>query len=80
MQPNLHTVRDELLKAYPKKTARKRAEQTVINQRRGDGAVPEIKASVRTTPCAMRVAEKIFSAFLDRQDCDAPEESFELTM
>jgi nitrogenase molybdenum-iron protein beta chain len=29
---------------------------------------------------AMRVAEKILSAFMDRQDRDAPEESFELTM
>jgi nitrogenase molybdenum-iron protein beta chain len=29
---------------------------------------------------AMRLAEKILSAFMDRQDRDAPEESFELTM
>jgi nitrogenase molybdenum-iron protein beta chain len=29
---------------------------------------------------ATRLAEKILSAFMDRQDRDAPEESFELTM
>jgi nitrogenase molybdenum-iron protein beta chain len=29
---------------------------------------------------AMRLAEKILNAFMDRQDRDAPEESFELTM
>jgi len=53
MQPNPHTVKDELLKAYPKKTARKRAEQIVVNERRADGTVPEIKANVRTTPGAI---------------------------
>jgi len=29
---------------------------------------------------AMRLAEKILSAVMDRQDRNAPEESFELTM
>ena len=29
---------------------------------------------------AMRLAEKILSVFMDRQDRNAPEESFELTM
>jgi nitrogenase molybdenum-iron protein alpha chain len=53
MQPNPHTVKDELLKAYPKKTARKRAEQIVVNERRADGTVPEIRANVRTTPGAI---------------------------
>jgi nitrogenase molybdenum-iron protein alpha chain len=53
MNPNPHTVKEELLKAYPKKTARKRAEQIVVNERREDGAVPEIKANVRTTPGAI---------------------------
>jgi nitrogenase molybdenum-iron protein alpha chain len=53
MNPNPHTVREELLKAYPKKTARKRAEQIVVNERREDGAVPEIKANVRTAPGAI---------------------------
>jgi nitrogenase molybdenum-iron protein alpha chain len=53
MEPNAHAVRDELLKGYPKKTARKRAEQIVVNQRGADGAVPEIKANVRTTPGAI---------------------------
>jgi nitrogenase molybdenum-iron protein alpha chain len=53
MQPNPHTVKDELLKAYPKKTARKRAEQIVVNERQADGTVPVIKANVRTTPGAI---------------------------
>ena len=53
MEPNPHTVKDELLKAYPKKTARKRAEQIVVNERRADGSVPVIKANVRTTPGAI---------------------------
>jgi nitrogenase molybdenum-iron protein beta chain len=29
---------------------------------------------------AMRLAEKILSVFMDRQDRNAPEEAFELTM
>ena len=53
MKPNPHTAKDELLKAYPKKTARKRAEQIVVNERRADGSVPEIKSNVRTTPGAI---------------------------
>jgi len=39
MQPNPHTVKDELLKAYPKKTARKRepnrSSSTSPGRRRG---------------------------------------------
>ena len=53
MKPNPHTVKDELLSALPKKSARKRAEQIVVNERRPDGSVPEIKANVRTTPGAI---------------------------
>ncbi len=53
MEPNPHTVKDELLKAYPKKTARKRADQIVVNERKADGSVPEIRANVRTTPGAI---------------------------
>jgi nitrogenase molybdenum-iron protein alpha chain len=52
-EPNPHTVKDDCWKAYPKKTARKRAEQIVVNERRADGTVPEIKANVRTTPGAI---------------------------
>src|ERR1035438_7792188 len=37
MKPNPHTVKDELLSALPKKSARKRAEQIVVNERRPDG-------------------------------------------
>ena len=43
-------VKEELLKAYPPKVARKRAGQIVINQVDKDDNVPEIKANVRTTP------------------------------
>jgi len=53
METNPHTVKDELLKAYPKKTARKRADQIVVNERKPDGTVPEIRANVRTTPGAI---------------------------
>jgi nitrogenase molybdenum-iron protein alpha chain len=52
-RPNPHAVKDELLQAYPKKVARKRADQIVVNERRADGSVPEIKANVRTTPGAI---------------------------
>ena len=42
-------VKQELLKAYPSKVARKRAGQMVVNIRNGDAAA-EITANVRTTP------------------------------
>ncbi len=45
-----HAVKDELVKIYPKKLGKKRAEQMVVNQHREDGSVPEIKANVRTSP------------------------------
>ncbi len=53
MTPDPHAVREELLKVYPKKMARKRAEQIVVNQRGEDGSVPQIKANVRTAPGAI---------------------------
>jgi nitrogenase molybdenum-iron protein alpha chain len=53
MEPNSNTVKDELLKLYPKKTARKRADQIVVNQRQEGDVVPEIRANVRTTPGAI---------------------------
>jgi nitrogenase molybdenum-iron protein alpha chain len=53
MKPNPHTTKNELLKVYPAKTARKRADQIVVNEHRADGAVPEIRANVRTTPGAI---------------------------
>jgi nitrogenase molybdenum-iron protein alpha chain len=52
-EPDVNAVKEELLKSYPKKTARKRAEQIVINKREEDGTVPVIKANVRTTPGAI---------------------------
>jgi nitrogenase molybdenum-iron protein alpha chain len=43
-------IKDELVQLYPKKVARKRAEQIVVTERRADGSVPEIKSNVRTSP------------------------------
>jgi len=47
---NPSEARRELLKAYPPKVARKRAQQIVVNQPADDSPVPEIMANVRTTP------------------------------
>jgi nitrogenase molybdenum-iron protein alpha chain len=43
-------VRQDLIKIYPPKVARKRSQQIVINDRGPEQAVPEILANVRTTP------------------------------
>jgi len=43
-------VKQELLKKYPAKVARKRAKQIVVNQVGEHEAVPEIKANTRTIP------------------------------
>ena len=43
-------VKEQILKIYPPKVARKRAKQIVINQVDKDENVPEITANVRTTP------------------------------
>ena len=43
-------VKEEILKAYPPKVARKRGKQIVVNEVGQDAAVPEISANVRTTP------------------------------
>jgi nitrogenase molybdenum-iron protein alpha chain len=43
-------VKEELTQIYPKKVARKRAEQIVVTERREDGSAPVIKANVRATP------------------------------
>jgi nitrogenase molybdenum-iron protein alpha chain len=45
-----HRVREDLLKAYPSKVARKRARQIVVNDISDTGEVPAIAANVRTTP------------------------------
>ncbi len=51
-KPNIdpHSVREELLKAYPSKVARKRAKQMIVNESAEPGAIPTIQANVRTTP------------------------------
>jgi len=46
---NLEQVKEELISAYPRKVARKRAKQIVINEL-DDGKAKEIYANVRTTP------------------------------
>ncbi|XPV75146.1 MAG: nitrogenase molybdenum-iron protein alpha chain [Desulfovibrio sp.] len=43
-------IKDELLKKYPPKVARKRAKQIMINEAEESGAPPEILANVRTIP------------------------------
>jgi nitrogenase molybdenum-iron protein alpha chain len=43
-------VREELLKRYPTKVARKRSGQILVNRRDERGRVPEIKANTRTAP------------------------------
>jgi len=43
-------VRQDLLKAYPPKVARKRSQQIVVNTKSEEGVVPEVLANVRTTP------------------------------
>lgn len=48
MDPN--KAKEQLIKNYPSKVARKRAGQIVVNQKDESGNVPEIKANVRTTP------------------------------
>lgn len=47
--PDVLKIKDELIKDYPSKVARKRAQQIVVNEKQGED-VPEIKANVRTTP------------------------------
>src|SRR5210317_516254 len=49
-QMDIHKVKDELLKAYPSKVARKRSQQIVINEKDESLNVPEIKANTRTMP------------------------------
>ncbi|OHD05378.1 MAG: nitrogenase molybdenum-iron protein alpha chain [Spirochaetes bacterium GWD1_27_9] len=43
-------VKNELIKGYPSKVARKRDKQIVINKVEDDSVVPEIQANVRTIP------------------------------
>ena len=50
MENDPRLIKDELIKVYPKKVARKRGDQMVVTGRPADGPVPEIKANVRTSP------------------------------
>ena len=43
-------VRQELIKSYPPKVARKRSQQILVNEVGDEQVVPEILANVRTTP------------------------------
>jgi nitrogenase molybdenum-iron protein alpha chain len=47
---NPDDVRQDLIKIYPPKVARKRLQQIVVNEKDPGEAVPEILANVRTTP------------------------------
>ena len=49
-QFNADKAKEEMLKAYPTKVARKRAQQIVVNQVDAAGNVPEIKVNSRTVP------------------------------
>jgi nitrogenase molybdenum-iron protein beta chain len=48
--PNSAEVKQELLKVYPAKVARKRASQIVVNLEDSQEPIPEITANVRTIP------------------------------
>ncbi len=50
MENDPRLLKDELIKTYPKKVARKRGDQIVVTGRPADGSAPEIKANVRTSP------------------------------
>lgn len=43
-------VKEQMLKIYPPKVARKRAQQIIVNQVDNEAGVPPIMANVRTTP------------------------------
>jgi len=45
-----HDVKEELIKKYPSKVARKRSDQIVVNRKDAENNVPTIKANMRTTP------------------------------
>ena len=47
---NVNKIKDQLLKGYPSKVARKRSQQIVINEKDDALNVPKIKANTRTTP------------------------------
>lgn len=43
-------IKEDLIKIYPSKVARKREQQIIVNAKDEQETVPEIKANVRTTP------------------------------
>lgn len=47
---NVNKIKEQLLKGYPSKVARKRSQQIVVNEKDDAMNVPEIKANTRTTP------------------------------
>jgi nitrogenase molybdenum-iron protein alpha chain len=49
-QIDMNDVKERLLKGYPSKVARKRAQQIVVNEKDTQQNVPEILANTRTTP------------------------------
>jgi nitrogenase molybdenum-iron protein alpha chain len=49
-QINMNEVKEQLLKGYPSKVARRRAQQIVVNEKDPQQKVPEILANTRTLP------------------------------
>jgi len=49
-RPAPERLREQLVKRYPAKVAKKRLGQIVVNTKDASGAVPEIKANTRTSP------------------------------
>ena len=47
---NSEAIKEDLLKVYPPKVARKRSKQIVVNELEEAGTPPSIQANVRTTP------------------------------
>ena len=47
---DVEKVKEQLLKAYPSKVARKRSQQIVVNEKDEASNVPQITANTRTTP------------------------------
>jgi nitrogenase molybdenum-iron protein alpha/beta subunit len=50
---NVNKIKEQLLKGYPSKVARKRSQQIIVNEKDDAMNVPEIKANTRTTPCVI---------------------------
>lgn len=50
IKESANEIKDEMMKVYPPKVARKRAKSFVVNEVEDDNIVPEIQANIRTVP------------------------------